>query len=229
METERIKQLEQLLAVGTLTAGTAHKLNNPLNAILMNAELGLLMLKKSDGLDKLSRILRTIAQEAQHGGVITRELSEFARAKDYTPKDFSEMNAIVHTARNFAGVMLRRQNVDIVLKLHSALPKINVNRLAMALVVTQLLVNATESQAKTVNVVTEADEQTIALHVIDDGEGISPDIAERVFEPFFTTRQSQGSPGLGLSLVKRIVDDHRGTVTLKDITCGTHFIVRLPR
>jgi len=228
LETERIRQLERLFAVGTLAAGTAHELNNPLNAILMNAELGLLMLQKSNDSEKLSRILHTIAQEARRGGAVTRGLSEFARAQDYRPKDFGELNAIILTARNSAGAALRQQNVDLKLQLDPTPPKININRVAMEQVVAQLLINAAESKAKVINVVTEPDEHTIALHIIDDGEGIDPAIAGRIFDPFFTTRQSQGKPGLGLSVVKRIIDDHRGTVTLQDCAEGAHVIVRLP-
>jgi len=228
MEAERIRQLERLFAVGTLTKGIAHELNNPLNAILMNAELGLLLLKRSEDPAQLNRILQTIVREAQQGGAITRRIPEFLQMQDYQPNGLCELNQIVLNARNLASSVLRHHGVKLTFQLDPALPRVLLNQIALEQAVAQLLVNAAQSDAQEITVATETGNDGVILHISDDGQGIPPDTVSRIFEPFFTTHPEQGKLGLGLSLVKRIIDDHQGTITLQDSAKGAHFIVWLP-
>lgn len=85
LEPERIQQCERLFSLGALAAGLIHELNNPLNAILMNAELGLLRLQKASDQDELLRILQKISQEAKRGGLLTRNVVEFAKTGVASP------------------------------------------------------------------------------------------------------------------------------------------------
>ncbi|HKF93224.1 MAG TPA: ATP-binding protein, partial [Gammaproteobacteria bacterium] len=226
---ERMRQAERLASLGTLAAGIAHEVNNPLNSILMNAELGLISLKRPDAHEKLTRLLTTIIREAQRGGSITRNVLHFSKADHYTPKGQADLNNVIGRVREHVASVLQKHNARLDLELDQTLPRLELNQIAMEQAMVNLISNAAQSGASRINVRINGDGQYICMVVNDDGRGIAQEELEHIFDPFYTTRRSQGGSGLGLSLVHRIVADHNGTVEAHSAPGeGTRFVIRLP-
>ena len=223
-----VQQAERLFSIGTLAGGIIHEINNPLNAILINAELGLLFLEKEIDRDKLAKILRIIVQEAKHAGNLTRNVLDFSKMSHYAPRGHGDLNKAVSKARNLASSILSRLNVKLDLQLDETLPELDLNQPAIEQALAHLIVNAAEAGATRIHLLTAQAEGYATVTVLDNGGGIPAEYIESIFEPFFTTRQSQHKIGLGLSLVRRIVADHSGEVKVQSSPPDTRFVVRLP-
>lgn len=230
LEGKRLDSAERLFSLGSLTSGVCHELNNTLNAILMNAELGLLLLQKGVDQNKITSILRTVVEEVKRGGGLTRSVLEFARAEDHKPTAGGDLNETIAKARSMADSVLRRRNVQLELQLNDTLPKLPLNATAMAQAIANLIVNAAEAGATQVRVATDYDDANMLLATVtDNGPGILPACLDRVFEPFFTTHGAEGKLGLGLALAQNIVNDHQGDISVHSlVNTGTRFVIRLP-
>lgn len=229
LDPRQLSRIERLFSLGTLVPGIMHEINNPLNAVLMNAELGLLLLEQNGDRDSLTKILRTIAQEAKRGGAITRSVSEFARAGSYFPNAYGDLNEAIGQARSLAGSLSHSFNVTLELQLDTTLPRFSINETAITHAVAQLIANAVQAGASSIHISTEAGADKATLKVIDNGSGIPPQAMEYIFDPFFTTWQDQGRLGLGLSLVRHIIAGHHGTLSVQgQPEGGTCFIIQLP-
>jgi two-component system NtrC family sensor kinase len=124
---------------------------------------------------------------------------------------------------------LQKHNARLDLELDQTLPRLELNQIAMEQAMVNLISNAAQSGASRINVRINGDGQYICMVVNDDGRGIAQEELEHIFDPFYTTRRSQGGSGLGLSLVHRIVADHNGTVEAHSAPGeGTRFVIRLP-
>lgn len=227
-QDDSVRQAERLFSIGALTGGIIHELNNPLNAILINAELGLLFLEKEIDRDKLAKILRIIVQEVKHAGNLTRSVLDFSKMSHYAPREYTGLNKVVSRARNLASSILSRLNVKVDLQLDETLPDLYLNQPAIEQALANLIVNAAEAGATRIHLVTAQAEGYATVSVLDNGSGIPTEYMEFIFEPFFTTRQAQHKLGLGLSLVRRIVADHHGEVKVQSSPGETRFVVRLP-
>jgi two-component system, chemotaxis family, CheB/CheR fusion protein len=226
---DRMRQAERLASLGTLAAGIAHEVNNPLNAILMNAELGLVTLRSVDKAEKLKRLLDTIIKEAKRGGSITRNVLQFSKADHYTPKGAADLNGLMQRVRGHVASVLQKHDATLELELDPRLPRIELNQIALEQAMVNLISNAAQSGAARVTVRTEAEPKHVRVTVSDNGMGIPPEQIEHIFDPFYTTRRSKGGSGLGLSLVHRIVSDHDGTIEAHSGQHqGARFVMRLP-
>jgi two-component system CheB/CheR fusion protein len=226
---DRMRQAERLASLGTLAAGIAHEVNNPLNSILMNAELGLVSLQSNSGREKLPQLLRTIAEEARRGGSITRNVLQFSRADHYTPKGQADLNNLITRAREHVASVLQEHHVRLDLELGQTSSWLELNQIAMEQAMVNLIGNAAQSGASKIVIKTEREEDHVRVTISDDGRGIPQEEIEHIFDPFYTTRRSQGGSGLGLSLVHRIVSDHNGTVEAHSAPGkGAQFVLRLP-
>src|SRR5512143_1259118 len=121
VQGDSVRQAERLFSIGTLAGGIIHELNNPLNAILINAELGLLLLEKEIDRDKLAKILRIIVQEAKHAGNLTRCVLDFSKMNHYAPREHADLNKAIVRARHLASSILSRLNVKVDLQLDDTL------------------------------------------------------------------------------------------------------------
>jgi signal transduction histidine kinase len=227
----KLTQVEQLLSLGRLTGGIVHELNNPLNAILMNAELGLLLLEKhtrSD--DQLVKVLQLIAQEARRGGTLTQQLNNLLSADDFSATEpAGDLNAAVATTRGLLGSNLRRNKVTLDLNLQNELPRIVFNSLAMTLAVANLVNNAVDAGASEVKIGSAVHEDHISLSVIDNGSALPKEDISKLLSDYSPLSEQEGRSLLGLALVQRIVKDHHGElVVAHDCREGNQLIIRLP-
>ncbi|MBA2491043.1 MAG: PAS domain-containing protein [Gammaproteobacteria bacterium] len=226
---DRVRQAERLASLGTLAAGIAHEVNNPLNSILMNAELGIVSLQNERAREKLPRLLDTIIKEARRGGAITRNVLQFAKADQFTPKRLADLNNLILRARDYVAPVLHDSTVELEFALEPALPRIELNQIALEQAMVNLINNAVQSGGSKVKIETAREKDYARVTVTDDGRGIPEAELQHIFDQFYTTRRSQGGSGLGLSLVHRIIADHDGTVEARRRKGrGTQFILRLP-
>jgi len=234
LRTREVIRSEQLASVGFLAAGVAHEINNPLASIAMCAE-------------SLEGRLRDVAQSPEQAAVTARYLeliqSEAFRCKDITEKllDFSRLGevrrqptALLSLTRDVAEMLghVGRFSGRVVEISDSADLLVQVNPQEIKQVVLNLLVNALDSVAEEgrVEVALERNGREAVLIVSDDGCGMTPDVLEHLFEPFFTRRRSGQGTGLGLSIVQRIVSDHGGRIEAASAgpDRGATFRVTLP-
>jgi signal transduction histidine kinase len=226
---QRMRQAERLASLGTLAAGIAHEVNNPLNAIMMNAELALISLQAVDNRERLARMLETIIKEAKRGGSITRNVLQFSTADRFTPKDRANLKTVLEKVRQRMAPVLQKYGSELELKIDDALPELAINQIAIEQAMANLITNAAQAKASHIWLMTERFGEHAHITVRDDGSGISQEDLPHVFDPFYTTRRQKGGSGLGLSLVHRIITDHDGTIDVSSASGkGAEFVVRLP-
>ncbi|MEZ5582571.1 MAG: histidine kinase dimerization/phospho-acceptor domain-containing protein [Candidatus Competibacteraceae bacterium] len=226
-----LMQVERLYSLGRLTAGIVHELNNPLNAILMNAELGLLLLEQQGrNDDKLAKVLQLIAQEARRGGTITQQLQNLVWADDFSPTEpAGDLNAAVTATRGLVGSNLRRNKVTLNLSLQHELPRLALNPPAITLAVANLLNNAIEAGASEVRIVSAIKENRLQLSVIDNGSALPKEDINSLLSDYTPFKTQAGRSLLGLALVQRIAKDHHGElVVARDFQESNQLMISLP-
>lgn len=222
---EQARRAERLAAVGTLAAGIAHEINNPVGGILLAAEA---MLAQENLSDNSAGTLRQIIQHADRCKRIVRNVRQFARTEtmEKAPGD------IIAVTRNAAD-LVRKHLEDHACRLEIAacenLPALTMNAVAMEQVLVNLLRNAGDAGARCVTLRIRMIDDAVELVVEDDGHGIPKDHLPSLFDPFFTTRLTAGGTGLGLSIAHGIITDHGGTIMVdSEPNHGTRFTVRIP-
>lgn len=216
---------ERLAAVGEMAAVMAHEVRNPL-AVIFNALSGLHKRVEGDGARQLLDILR---EEAERLRRLVNELLDFARPSAVVVEAV-DLDAVVrqavHAAKLDPSVAEVAVEVDVVIAPDARAIETDPALLRRALV--NLLVNALQYVREGGRVAVEAsrDGAILALRVENDGPPMPAAVAARVFEPFFTTRAS--GTGLGLAVVRRIIEDLGGSVTLEPSSPGATFSIRIP-
>jgi PAS domain S-box-containing protein len=237
-ERERLR--DRLASLGEMAAGIAHELKNPLAGIEVMA--GLLRRQVPDSVDAQS-LLADIISEAKLANAIVVEMLEFVRPVRLQV-EHTNLADVLHQAITLAETKVRRGGTTLVLDLVPTLPMIDGDPNQLCQVFTNLLTNAFEALDGRGTVRIRAVEEAIepdpgfagdevaptavlVVDVTDDGPGIPADLSDRIFDPFFTTKP-QGS-GLGLPIVRKIVDAHDGRIDLASTPGrGTRFRLTLP-
>lgn len=229
-KSKSAEHTDQLAAVGALTAGIIHEINNPLNSIMVNAELGLLDLEKQRVTPRLRRVLRTIVQDVKRCGSITHSILELARS-DRGAMQSHDPNEIVRAAAELVRSYCQMHDATLEMAL-AEVPRIPLNRTTMEHAIVNLLRNAIESGGRGVRlrVGTRLAADEVLVTVSDDGPGIEGADLERIFQPLYSAAPGRRGTGLGLSLVQRIVEAHGGSIDVASIRgAGSTFCLRIPR
>lgn len=237
----RLRRAERLASVGTLAAGIAHEITNPVNSILMTAEAALMAAEHSGNGDgdgsgpagagpTMGTALERIVGEAERAGIVVRDVLDFSRT-EHTRKARQALNPVVESAIERCRRFLQ-SSPKVTLELGDDLPLVRVAPLEIEQVLINLVRNALEAGGSQVGVRVSTERGprgSARLSVRDDGPGMDREILPKVFDPFFTTRRRQGGTGLGLSLVHSIVEDHDGDIDVQSTPGeGTLFIIDLP-
>lgn len=227
---ERLHQTERLASLGTLSAGIAHEINNPIGMMLLAAQTAM-KLKDSPGReDVLSRSLDLIVESARRCSEIVTSLLQFAR-QEPTKKWPSDLNEIVKRAIRLSQLHMVDEKVIIQADLAADLPRVIMNPIEMEQVLINLIRNAAESGQDGVHVQVRTTRiaDGVQLVVQDDGRGMPQEQCARIFDPFYTTRQDSAGTGLGLSIVHGLVSQHGGTIRVESQPSkGSAFIITLP-
>ena len=224
-----LKQAERLFSLGALVSGFAHEINNSLNSILMNAELGLISLERGVDVERLAQVLRRVVKDAKRGGKITYSFMQFYKADNYAPHGLGNLNDIISRSQPLMAPILQKSGLRLILQLEQHLPEVALNQAAMEQVVLNFVVNAVQAQATQVEVNTASNGNHVTMTVHHDGIGLVSEDAERIFTAGDNLQEINSLFYFGLNLVRRIIIDHGGVVTAETPPeGGIRFKVKLP-
>ena len=236
---EQLRQSQKMEAIGQLTGGLAHDLNNMLTIVVGNLDLGKRSLAGGDEA-RAVRSMTNAMKGAEGAAALTRRLLAFARRQSLSPRAIDAHQLIL----SMSELLERALGETIVMGVAGAgdLPKINVDPHELENAVVNLAVNARDAMPRggrlriateLVQLNADAAKQLelepgsyVCVSVSDEGKGMSPDVAARVFEPFFTTKEQGEGTGLGLSMVYGFVKQSNGSVQI-DSSPGVGTTVQL--
>ncbi|MBN1147218.1 MAG: GAF domain-containing protein [Anaerolineales bacterium] len=223
-----LAQSEKLAAVGQLAAGVAHEINNPLTAIIANAQI--LHRELPPGHD-LQESVDLIARAGARATQVVRNLLDFARKEDYH-LGLTDLNETLERSLELVQHELLARGVQLEFAPDPKLPTILASQDHLQSVWLNLLLNAIDSMDKSpgmIRIATQRADDEIHISVTDNGKGIPPERLTRIFEPFYTTKKAGRGTGLGLSVSHRIVKQHGGHIRVESqVGVGSKFTVVLP-
>lgn len=222
---EELRQSEKLAAIGSLAAGVAHEINNPAAIIRGNIELLQMTL---DPADSRREEVEEILKNTERIALITQNLLTFAREQVSHPEQV-QINDLLQEILGQIGHQVAFGEVEVRGQFDPHLPPLQADSQRLRQVFTNLLLNALQAMAGsgTLSLTTCQSEGQIEIRVQDSGPGIPPEIREKIFNPFFTTRRD--GTGLGLSISYGIIQACKGRIEVESrVGEGATFLVRLP-
>lgn len=226
---DQLIQAEKLSSLGTLTAGVAHQLNNPLNNISTSCQIAIDEFDSGD-VPLLKRMLQNIDQETLRARDVVKSLLEFSRTQEFTLRQCS-LTEVAHKA-----ALLAKSQIPPGIGVSINIPEdliIPMDAQRMQEVFINLLINAAQAIERQGQIALTATAQPaggeVVIEMHDTGQGIPEKNLAKIFDPFFTTKEEGQGTGLGLSVVYGIIQQHRGTITVQSQPGqGTSFFIRLP-
>jgi signal transduction histidine kinase len=227
-EVESAKELthaKNLAVLGTTSSKVTHEVGNLLN----NIGTALSLLQREVLSPKGAKMLEILAQESTRVRTFIYDFLQFAKKPDLQLQQTPLDNVIKEAIANYQPEA-EQKGVRLELNWSPQIPWLNIDPRLMYQVVNNLVKNSLDAMAAAGVICFKGniDGQHLQLAVEDTGSGISPEAQEKIFDPFFTTKGSAGT-GLGMAIVKTIVEAHRGTIDCRsELNKGTTVIVRLP-
>ena len=253
---QQLQQAQKMETLGTLVAGVAHEINNPLNLIMYNIPLlkkiwldllPILIERKQvkpeqkfggfayDFLeDNLVQLVADMELAAHRVAKTVSDLKNYSKQSNVAEKAPMQVNNAVKNAMRLAQTTLRESSVHIRLKLTEDLPWIEGNLQSIEQIILNIIINAVQGidhQDGKIEITTgfQVKDGRVYINIKDNGKGISSSIADKIFLPFITDKQSEGGTGLGLSVTYSLVKSHQGEISFKTRPNeGTSFTVYLP-
>ena len=235
-----VEREQRLSAMGNLAAGVAHEIKNPLNAI----SIGLQRLRmefappESEARQEYARFTRIIEAEVARLNTIVNQFLTLARPLRLTLAD-EPLASILKELLTLLSPQASAQGVTIADGLHADGVRVRVDRQQITQAIMNVLLNALQAMPKGGTLTVQADVvapsapglggagKVARIAIADTGPGIPPENRDRIFEPYFTTKE--GGTGLGLALAHRIVVEHRGAIRAETAPGGgAHFVIDLP-
>jgi signal transduction histidine kinase len=230
MQAERAESASRLITMGEMASSVAHELNQPLTAI-SNYCNGMVSRIRSQQIteDDLLKALEKTAHQAQRAGQIIQRIRTFVKRSEPN-RTLTEVAPMVVEAVELADIELRRQQVKLSYFVSAKLPQLLVDPILIEQVMVNLLKNAAESINHAQRPLSErhvelqvvprevAGQKVVEFSVTDSGKGLAPEVLERLFEAFFSTK-SEGM-GIGLNLCRSIVESHQGRMQAENLYNG---------
>lgn len=227
---DQLVQSKKMSSLGILTAGIAHQLNNPLNNISTSCQILLEELEHGDR-DFYKKMLNNIEQEVHRARDIVKGLLEFSRVREFSLKPIPLEDVVKRSIKLISSQV--PPGIDIVDEVPWNLV-INIDAQRMQEVFLNLLMNAIQAITEPpgqirIAAYEDREAQQAVITVEDTGSGIPKEQLERIFDPFFSTKEVGVGTGLGLSIAYGIIEKHRGSISVESKEGeGTRFIIRLP-
>lgn len=236
IEIHKAKTLEtaKLAALGEMAAGVAHEINNPLTIIHGNADFINDILDNKDKIrvDQLRKCAHKIEQTAFRISKIVKGLRTFSRDGSTEPFQICNLKYIFDETLELCSERFRVQAIDFKLDLPTHDVFIECRQVEIGQVLLNLLNNAfdavSEQEQKEIQLAVDELEDSVVIKVVDNGKGISEVNKEKVFQPFFTTKEVGKGTGLGLSISLGIVKNHNGELNYFYEDGRAHFHIHLP-
>jgi C4-dicarboxylate-specific signal transduction histidine kinase len=229
-QTERAQNASRLITMGEMASSVAHELNQPLTAI-NNYCNGMVSRIKSGHIsdENLLGALEKTARQAQRAGQIIQRIRSFVKRSEPN-RALSQVSSMVEEALELAEIEMRRRNVRLTHYLAPRLPRLLVDPILIEQVLVNLLKNAADSIDSAQRPTAERsvrlrvapnqvdDKPVIEFTVVDSGHGLSPEVMQRLYESFYSTKAD--GMGIGLSLCRSIVESHLGRMKAENIYNG---------
>ena len=235
-------QASKMTTLGEMSAGIAHELNQPLNAIKMGSEYLQMMVEKQAEIPEqdLSQVVTEISGQVDRASDIIHHLREFSRKAEFSKRKI-DINTAVRGALDILGHQMKIQNIEVKLDLNDEVPQILAHNNRLEQVIFNLVTNARDTinqksenddghGERTISIRSFQEGERVGISIADTGAGIPEKVMERIYEPFFTTKEAGKGLGLGLYVTYGIIKDYDGeiVVTTED-GAGTTFKITFPR
>jgi PAS domain S-box-containing protein len=235
-------QASKMTTLGEMSAGIAHELNQPLNAIKMGSEFLKMMIEKGKAISQNDQyqVVDEVSDQVDRAAKIIDRLREFGRKADFT-REKVDINNSIQDVLAIIGQQLSLQNIEVKLDLDQTIPPILAHKNRLEQVIFNMVTNArdaigqkNESGDKTpervITIGSYQHDGRVAVTVSDTGVGIPSLVKERIFEPFFTTKEIGKGMGLGLSITYGIVRDYGGEIGVEsEEGKGSTFRITFPQ
>ena len=226
----QLVQAEKMSAVGRMLSGVAHELNNPLTVIMGHTDLARRRLVASGANEKEIKLMTMLHEQGDRCRKIVANLLQFAR-QEKPHLERVRLNDIVEQALQLREYEMTTRNIKLVREYDPTNPFFAADPNKIVQVVLNLINNAHDAirdagRPGTIRVRTFAGEDTVRLEFLDNGTGLRE--PERVFDPFYTTKEVGQGTGLGLSVCYGIVEEHGGSITADNWEQGARFVIVLP-
>lgn len=224
---EQMRRAEKLAALGHLSAGVAHEINNPLGGIRLCFN-NLMATEMDDGTRKLHI-------DMVNSGLIkiqetVKQLLDFSKQSSINVSPVS-INRLIENVLRLADYMISKKEIKVIKNLSQDIPDVMVDPNKMEQVFLNIILNAvhaTEGKEALLSIETSLNNSYCTASFRDTGSGIPEDVLPYIFDPFFTTKSVGEGTGLGLSVSKSIVEQHNGRINVETNEKGTKFTVELP-
>lgn len=233
---EQLIRAHRLAALGELSAGLAHEINNPLAVIRQEAELlqdllpDEVLAELADG-EEIGESIEEIIQQIDRCKSITHNLLNYARKNDPVIQAM-DVNGIVEDMVRLIEKDAQHRNITIVRNYGQNLPNLSTDAPQLRQVILNLLQNAVQAFTAPGEVHAETAQTSsgnLEIRIRDTGSGISPENLERIFDPFFTTKPPGQGTGLGLSICQKIISRLGGGISVQSkLGQGSTFTIHLP-
>ena len=224
---EQLLQSEKLAAMGRLTSQIAHELNNPLYGIMNTLEL---LKTEISPESKRRKILEMALSETVRLSELLRKMLSFSKP-DQEEKQAVDLNTVLDEILLLHEKQLQENDIKIKMSFAETLPQINASKDQLRQVFLNLVANARDAMTDggTLSVRTEADKENVKIEISDTGIGIKEEHIKKIFDSFFTTKDTVKGVGLGLSVCYGFIKDHEGDIKVKsNVGEGTTFSIAFP-
>ena len=253
---QQLQQAQKMETLGTLVAGVAHEINNPLNLIMYNIPLlkkiwvdflPILILQKKiqpqqkfggfayDFLEEnLVQLVADMELAVHRVAKTVSDLKNYSKQSNVAEKMPMQINNAVKNAMRLAKTTLRKSSVHVSLNLEDDLPRIEGNLQSIEQIILNIIINAVQAidhKRGEIEITTgfQIKDGMVFINIKDNGKGIAPEMVDKIFLPFVTDKQNQGGTGLGLSVTDTLVKAHQGEIGIETRAGqGTSFTVYLP-
>jgi two-component system NtrC family sensor kinase len=232
---QQMAQIEKMANIGRLAAGIAHEVNNPLQMILTQVDwLDELLLEENPStfknFDEYAATTRKVKHHVSRAATITNRLLGFSR-KVNAEQESVDVNALVQESLSFLEKEAFHNKIDINLMLAPELPATMTEGSRLQQILLNLIDNALDAVGHDgkVDITTTNTDSDIIIHIADNGPGIPPEILNKIWDPFFTTKEQGKGTGLGLSISQNIMRTLGGTIDVKNgDSGGAVFTLKIP-
>lgn len=227
LEKIHLYQAAKLITLGEMAGGIAHEINNPLAIISGFSK----MLTKETDMNKKILILDKINNASERISKVITCLKDFSRSSTINKRSNIPLVNILEDILLIKNSLIKKNKINITNEIDKEIT-LNIDEIAIKQLILNLLQNAIDATENVkdsqVTIATNQIKNQIQIIISDNGNGVSPENIEKIFNPFFTTRQMTTRMGLGLSIAKGIALDHKGKIEYKRINSITQFILYLP-
>jgi len=240
-ETQLI-QAGKLATLGTMAAGMAHEINQPLNVIQICSDLILKMIKKGVHIpdDELVVMANDIIDNVARAAGVIKHVRDFARQSDRDLKKLI-INDPINDVFKILGHQLMVHSIKVKLELDPQIPEIRAEHNRLEQIFINLVTNAIDSMdekaekeggsvEKNLCIKTYTQKDVVVVEVSDTGLGMTDEVKRKIFEPFFTTKETGKGTGLGTSISFGIIKDYQGTIDIQsEPGQGAKFVIKFPK